>query len=256
MNKNAFESTLLSLLPALLALLTGCAEVPYRNASDPWEPVNRPIYDLNDAIDRLVLKPVSDAYIRVTSEPVRASVSNFYDNAAYPETVLNNLLQGKAVAAASDTGRFVVNTTLGIGGLFDVAATMGLPKHEEDFGQTLGVWGSPPGPYMVLPVAGPYTVRDTLSIPVALVTNALFYINTGPAAIPLTVLAAVDLRSRASNAIRFRNAAALDPYLFTREAYLQHREFLVHDGNPPLPDFPDFQDFEEDFPPLDGAAPR
>lgn len=253
MNKNVTKTVVCCLLLGAGLLLAGCAQVPHRDPSDPWEPLNRPLYDLNDVIDRLVLKPVSDAYIRITNEAVRTSVSNFYDNAAYPDTLINNLLQGKPRAAASDTGRFVVNSTLGIAGLFDVAATMGLPKYEEDFGQTLGVWGSPPGPYVVLPIAGPYTLRDTLSIPVALLTNALFYINTGPAGIPLTVLGAVDLRSRASNAIRFRNAAALDPYLFTREAYLQHREFLVYDGNPPLPDFPEFED---ELPPADDAAPQ
>jgi len=241
-----------------IILFTGCAKLPPGESYDPAESVNRPVYSFNDTLDSIFLGPLSRGYVAVTSESVRESVSNFFDNAAYGNTILNDFLQGKGGQGFSDIGRLLVNTTLGIGGLFDVATSVGLKKHEEDFGQTLGVWGSGPGAYAVYPLLGPNTMRDTPDLAVELVTNGLFYAAfflNAAVTIPIAVLSAIDERSRAENSIRFVNELALDPYVFTREAWLQHRDFLIYDGNPPEPEFEDEEDFnEEDIPAENGAT--
>ncbi len=224
-----------------LLLGSGCATTPPGEGTyDPIEPMNRRIYKFNDTIDKAVLKPVADFYVRVTPQPVRTSVSNFFNNVAYPNVILNDFLQGKLPQFLDDVGRFTVNSTLGIGGLFDVATQMGMKPHEEDLGITLGTWGSPQGAYLVLPLLGPNTVRDAPNLVLAAVTNGLFYIGTAAVTIPLSVLGVIDTRAKASNAIRFVNEAALDPYVFTREAYVQRRIFLIYGGHPPA------QFFEED----------
>lgn len=237
------------LLLMLISLLGGCASSPNPEESyDPMEKMNRGFYGLNDAIDTVLLNPLSDGYIYITPGPVRTSVSNFFDNITYPNTILNSFLQGKGGQGFSDIGRFIVNTTFGVGGLFDVATGMGLKEHDEDFGQTLGVWGSTQGAYLVYPLLGPNTVRDTPDLVVSTVTNGLFYAAfylNSYVTIPVTVLKVIDERSRAENAVRFVNEMALDPYIFTREAWTQHRTFLIYDGNPPEQEFED--DFEDDF---------
>jgi len=231
------------------AMMTGCASGPHPDGSyDPVEKMNRGFYSFNDAIDKVLLKPASTGYVKVTPKPVRTSVSHFFDNANYPNTILNDFLQGKGKQGFSDTGRLIVNTVFGVGGLFDVATGMGLEKHDEDFGQTLGVWGASQGAYLVYPLLGPNTVRDTPDLVVATLTSGLFwaglYLNAY-VTVPVAVLGALDLRSRAENSIRFVNEMALDPYIFTREGWTQHRTFLIYDGNPPAPAFE--EDFEEDL---------
>lgn len=231
-------------LALLLIALSGCASVPSGGPDpDPLEGVNRPVYGLNDGIDRVALKPVAGVYTRYVPQGMRTSVSNFYDNITYPNVVLNDLLQGKFKQGAADLLRFAVNSTFGIGGLFDVAQYMGLDKHEEDFGQTLGVWGVGQGAYVVYPLFGPNTLRDTPGLVVGAVTNVLFYVSNPAVTIPLSVLGVVDLRARSESAIRFRNETALDPYVFTREAYLQRRIYLIYDGDPPLPAY--LEDMDE-----------
>ncbi len=224
----------------MVFLLGGCASNPPKDhAYDPIEKVNRGMFKFNDLIDRIVLKPLSQGYVKVMPKRGQIMVSNFFDNAQYVDTILNDFLQGKGGQGTSDLGRFLVNTTVGIGGFFDPATSFGMEKHEEDFGQTLGVWGTPQGAYLVLPVYGPNTVRDAPGLAVSTATSAVFWAGVflNPAvSIPLSVLAAIDLRSRASNAIRFVNESALDPYVFTREAWVQHRTFLIYDGNPPEPE--------------------
>lgn len=233
--------------------VSGCATVPLEEPSDidPLESWNRDVDVFNDGLDRKVLKPAADAYEKVTSQPVRNSVANFFSNIQYLNTILNTFLQGKVGRGLSDTARFAVNTTLGVAGLFDPATGMGLEKHEEDFGQTLAVWGWEQSAFIVWPLLGPSTLRDSWGIPVAYLTNLLFYVGDRTITIPLTLLDIVDTRYRASGAIRFRNAAALDPYLFTREAFLQHRLYMIHDGNPPPPDFFDLGEelMDDDLPP-------
>jgi ABC-type transporter lipoprotein component MlaA len=213
------------------------------------EPVNRVVYGLFDLADRGLIEPATDLYVIATPEPIRIGVSNFFENASYLDTVLNDFLQGKYEQGLSDLGRFVVNTTLGIGGLFDVASDMGLEDHEEDFGQTLGVWGAGEGAYLFIPPTGPSTIRDAFAIPVAWATNPLSYV-TDAFGYPLMALRVLDTRARLKTATRVRDEAALDPYVFTREAYRQRRQFLIYDGNPPLPELEDELDalLDEEMP--------
>ena len=218
---------------AIMLLVSGCATtVTSGDPTDPWERMNRSFYAFNDTVDRAVLEPVAGLYLKLPGG-VRRSIYNFLDNAAYPGTALNQLLQGKVEPAMQDSARFVFNTTLGIGGLFDVSTGFGLERHDEDFGQTLAVWGMEEGSYVHYPMLGPSSVRDTPGIAVGVLTDALTYV----AALPLALLEIVDRRANLASAARVRDESAFDPYVFTREAYRQRRNFLVHDGNPPLDDF-------------------
>lgn len=219
---------------AFLSLAAGCASLPSGepDPEDPHEGFNRSMYEFNEDLDRVVLKPVATAYTDTLPQPVRTGVSNFYDNLTYLDTTINSFLQGKVVQGASDLGRFIVNTTLGIAGIFDVATYMGLERHDEDFGQTLAVWGVKEDQYLMYPVLGPSSVRDTGGIVVSMLTNPVFY-AAAPVAVPLGILQGVDLRARKEGFVRFRDEAALDPYLFTRDSYLQNREFEIFDGNVP-----------------------
>ena len=221
------------------ALLTGCATMqsadPEVPDNDPFESVNRPIYRANDFIDRRIAKPVTEAYVSYTPQPIQNSVSNFFDNVVYPNVILNDFLQGKGTQGLEDSGRFLVNSTFGCLGIWDMATPLGLEAHDEDFGQTLGVWGMDESIYLVLPFIGPSTVRDVPNLGVSTVTNILFYVPS-PYVVPVALLGFIDLRARLDEAITFRDETAVEPYLFTREAYLQHRKFLIYDGNPPVDD--------------------
>jgi phospholipid-binding lipoprotein MlaA len=252
------------LLLLFAALAAGCATTPKENNSttlsnkvtksaesnqevtppvkdpcsiDPYEKFNRGFYEVTETVDRNILEPVANTYIDNIPSPVRTSVGNFYDNLAYPNVIINGLLQGKVKQGMGDGLRFLVNTTVGVAGLFDAATPLGLQKHNEDFGQTLGVWGVDNTSYVYLPILGPSSNRDVLGIPVTIASNMLFYAGfflAAPVTIPLGVLAVVDKRARHAESIRLRDQAALDPYLFTREAYWQQRENLVFDGKPPV----------------------
>ena len=239
---NMTRKEVVSLILVLPLLLTaGCAQrPPHKEAADPLEPVNRAIYKFNDRVDEHVLKPVAEGYQRVTPEPVQKSVHNFFQNLEEPIVIVNGVMQGKLHQSASDSARFFFNTTFGILGLFDVATPMGHPKHREDFGQTFGVWGFGEGWYLVLPFLGPSTVRDASG---RVVDNQMDLVSRHEevrerySAIALRL---VDTRTQLLRASRVRDAAALDPYLYTREAYRQYRWNRIHDGNPPLPDFDDY----------------
>lgn len=231
---------------ALLAvmLLSACGTAPKGQVYDPLEKVNRGTFKFNEYVDRIVLKPLSKGYVAVVPKEGRTMVSNFFDNATYVDTILNDFLQGKGKQGVSDVGRLLVNTTVGIGGLFDAATSAGLEKHDEDFGQTLGVWGFGPGAYVVVPVYGPNTARDLPALATSTLTSAVFWSGfflTPYVTIPISVLSAADLRSRSDNSIRFVNETAIDPYIFTREAWVQHRTYLIYDGNLPMND-DDFSD--------------
>lgn len=218
----------------LLALASGCASLPPgEGGGDPLEPVNRPIFRFNDALDKAVLKPVAEGYVKVTPKPVRTAVSNFFDNVGYLNVALNDFLQGKGRQGFADLGRFLVNSTVGVLGLFDIATGMGLEAHDEDFGQTLGVWGAEQGAYLVLPVLGPNSVRDAPGLVVSTLTNLLFYIGQSAVVIPLAALGAIDARARATGVFEFVDRTALERYVFIREAYRQRRIFLICDGNSP-----------------------
>lgn len=242
------------------AVLQGCTTIPKNSnqsldsadsyqdvdAIDPHEKVNRASYDFTDRVDRVVVEPVVNVYVDYVPGEAQRAIGNFYDNLAYPNVVLNSFLQGKIKQGFQDTLRFAINSSIGLFGLFDMATHMGLQEHDEDFGQTLGVWGVNPGSYLFIPLIGPSSNRDVTNIPVGIFTNALFYagfaIGTAFAA-PLTVLGAIDKRARLAGPMRIRDEAALDPYLFVREASMQQREFLVHDGKLPLDLYYDsFQD--------------
>ncbi len=226
MSKAALLKLIGSLL--LLASLTGCATGG--NPKDPWEPVNRKIFVFNDKLDSWVLKPVAKGYDAAAPLPVRTGVSNVFSNVEDVWIGLNNLLQGKPLWAASDLGRFVINTSLGIGGVFDVATELGLDKHEEDFGQTLGVWGVGAGPYVMLPFFGPRTLRDTGGFVVDSFANPLGYISDIPARNVTRGLKVVSERADLLGAENVLNGAALDRYSYLRDFYLNRRESLIRDG--------------------------
>ncbi len=226
-----------------IAFLQGCVSVPkegeqhHVDSVDPHEKVNRASYDITDKVDRLLFEPVVNAYIDYVPSAAQRSIGNFYDNLGYPNVVLNSFLQGKVKQGFEDSLRFFVNSSIGMFGLFDMATHMGLQKNDEDFGQTLGVWGVHPGSYLFIPFLGPSSERDVSGIPVSVLTNVLFYAGLVVGSYftaPLTILGAIDKRARLIGPMRIRDEAALDPYLFVREASMQQREFLVHDGKLPL----------------------
>ena len=238
----------LSPLPALLLLaaLSGCATTKNPDGTvnhDPFEKTNRSIYAFNDALDRHIMRPVADGYRSVTPKRVRGKVTNFYDNLKYLNVILNSFLQGKVRNGVSDVMRFTFNSTLGIGGLFDVATPVGLEKRREDFGQTLAVWGVGQGAYLNLPFFGPNTARNTPNYGAGYATNPLNYIG-GLFLFPVTLLDIVNNRANLLDASEFVDEAAMDPYAFVREAYLQQRQFLIHDGNPPEESYDELFDID------------
>lgn len=235
---------------AALSMCGGCASGPHN--ADPLEKTNRIIYKFNDALDFVAIKPLADGYVKVIPKPIRTGIGNGFDNLVYFNVVLNDLLQGKCRQGLGDFGRLAVNSTVGIGGIFDVATHWGLPVHETDFGITLGKWGAGPGPYLVLPLFGPSTLRDATGLGVRyLVTPTTWLSLPLQVSIPLYVADIVDLRSRYDRVLRFRNAAAIDPYVFAREAYLQYREGRIHEGKPPV----ERSFYDEDTDPAPAATP-
>jgi phospholipid-binding lipoprotein MlaA len=228
-----------------VSLCAGCAGGQTDlDPRDPWEPTNRDMYNYNDGLDQAILAPVAEQYVKLP-QGARNSVRNFFINLGYPTTVVNQFLQGKVERGFEDTMRFIFNTTFGILGLFDFAGGIGLPRHVEDFGQTFAVWGAPSGPYMVIPLLGPSTVRDAAGIPLDFLTKPLFWIETPGEFFALAGLDLVDTRARLIPAIRLRDETAFDPYIFTREAFLQQRLNLIYDGDPPLEDLDDLELLDE-----------
>ncbi|HSV52692.1 MAG TPA: VacJ family lipoprotein [Burkholderiaceae bacterium] len=214
-------------------LMSGCATGPTANPRDPLEPLNRNVSQFNEVVDSAFLKPVATVYKRVTPPLVRTGVSNFFANLGDLWSAANNLLQLKVQAAAETFMRFNVNTFFGLAGILDVAGEMGIERHKEDFGQTLGRWGVPAGPYLVLPLLGPSTLRDAAVMPLEARGNLLSGIENQAAQNSLYVLKAVDARSNLLRASSVLDEAALDKYSFTRDAYLQLRRAEVYDGEDP-----------------------
>lgn len=225
-----------ALLTAGLLLLAGCATTSEPDESDPWEGFNRGVHTFNETFDETIGKPVSQGYNAVMPTPVNRGVSNFFGNLGEGRVIFNDLLQGKVGQAAQDTGRLVVNSTFGILGFIDVASSMGMLKHEEDFGQTLGKWGVGTGPYLVLPFLGPNTARSTVGLVPDALTDPLLYVDDMGLRNALVALKMLDLRADLLATSRIVEVAALDKYTFTRDAYLQRREYLLHDGNQPEPE--------------------
>jgi phospholipid-binding lipoprotein MlaA len=225
-----FPRTLLVLLFALV--LSGCATTG-SDPRDPWEGMNRKTYAFNDAIDKAVLKPVAVGYTKVLPGFAREGVSNFFENLEDIGTALNNVLQGKPGKGASDAARFVVNTVFGFFGLWDIATPLGLEKHYEDFGQTLGVWGLQSGPYLVLPLLGPSSMRDA---PARFIDPSWYYpqyISSDTLYWSIWSLDKIRIRASVLQAESTLAAASLDDYTFIRDAWLQRRRSQVYDGNPP-----------------------
>ena len=221
------------LLVATLAA-GGCASGPSANPRDPLEPFNRGIYQFNDVVDRAVVKPVATVYRDVLPSPVRTGVSNFFNNLQDAWSAVNNALQLKGEAAGNSLVRFGVNTFLGFGGVLDIATEMQIDRNTKDFGHTLGYWGVGAGPYLVLPLLGPSTLRDTAALTIDRgVGSFVANIDDVATSNSLTVLNLLDRRSRYLQASDMLDQVALDPYTFTRDAWLQRRQNSVYDGNPP-----------------------
>jgi phospholipid-binding lipoprotein MlaA len=242
------------LLLPLLVLIGGCAaqetaddepaQEVIRAASDPWEPMNRGMYAVHDTIDRFTLKPIARGYKAVVPEFARRGVTNFSRNLLAPRSAVNNFLQGKPGPGFNELGRFIINSTLGIGGLIDVATAQGMDVYDEDFGQTLAVWGLPEGPFLFIPILGPNTVLDAVSIPVDILSDPLIHYDNSSVRDKIYILRAIDLRARLLTA-EILLEDSKDPYLTLREAYLQNRRFQIYDGNPP--DTEEEDDLFEEF---------
>jgi phospholipid-binding lipoprotein MlaA len=227
------------LVAAVAMFVTGCATT---SPEDPFEGYNRAMFKVNEKLDKVVLKPTAKAYAKVMPGPVRTGVSNAFGNVGEPWVGLNNLLQGKPADALSDVMRFLVNSTFGIAGLLDVASEAGLPRHDEDLGQTLGVWGVGDGPYIVLPFFGSHTLRDTVVLPLDATLDDAWVLTTHlPSRNVLSFLQIVNERAAALGLERTLEEGTLDKYRFVRDFYLQQRRYKVHDGDLPAED-DDFYD--------------
>jgi phospholipid-binding lipoprotein MlaA len=238
----ALRGGLLAAAAFLLFSLTGCATAP-GDTPDPLQPLNRITATMNRVMDDVVVRPVTKAYVKVAPEPVQTTVHNFFLNLGEPVVIVNDLLQGKFRQSGADTGRFLTNSTFGVAGIFDVATPMGLERHDEDLGQTLAVWGVPSGPYLVLPLLGPSTFRDGIGRYADSTVNPFspFEIDDVRVRNPAVLLEGIDTRSQILD-LQKQVDNAYDPYVFIRDAWLQHREYLIYDGNPPAPKYPDLPD--------------
>lgn len=216
-----------------LALLSACASGPAAHPNDPLEPLNRTVYQFNDVVDTALVQPVATVYQEVVPHLVRRGVRNFFSNLQDAWSGVNNGLQFKGEQSATSFVRFGINTFIGLGGILDVASEMQIERHTKDFGHTLGYWGVVPGPYLVLPLLGPSTLRDTLALPVDAKGNLLNEIEHIPTRNSMTALRLVDVRASLLGSAALLEAAALDKYTFTRDVHLQRRRSSIYDGNPP-----------------------
>ncbi len=244
-------------VPLLAAIfLSGCASTSgYHNPDDPLEGWNRGVYKFNDTLDRNVVKPVAKGYTTVVPTPARVMVNNFFSNLNDVVVTVNDLLQLKFVQAFSDSGRVLINTTIGAFGLVDAASVAGFPKHDEDFGQTLGYWGIASGPYLVLPVLGPSSVRDGVGVYVDSIPDPIYLTRPVPARYEVIVANGIRKRANLLEAEGLVEAAVLDRYSFIRDYYLSHRENLVYDGNPPRKKHKYEEEEEDDSAPQPKPAP-
>lgn len=245
-----------SLVFGAVPALTGCASTGEKtaaettstassNPADPYENINRKVFAFNDKVDNYVAEPIADAYKWATPQFMQTGVSNFFTNLKNINVVLNDLMQAKFQQSAEDTGRFLINTTAGVGGLFDVAQYAGLDQNDEDFEQTLAVWGVPQGSYLVIPFLGPSTARGIPGSVFDTAANPATYVG-----LPVQLVQMLNARANAEGALKFIDEAALDPYVFTRESFLQWRQNLATDGKSEAKN--DLADFEDDL--LDDAA--
>lgn len=220
-------------LLACCCMVAGCATGP--DPRDPYEHFNRKVYSFNEGVDKAVLKPVAKGYVAVIPAIARRGVTNFFNNLGVVVTTFNDALQAKGTKVPVDFARFTTNLVFGLGGLIDVATELRIENRNEDFGQTMGHWGLNSGPYLVLPFFGPSSVRDGTGLAVDFVVSPFVYIEEDEAAVRwgLFALDVIDTRANLLGAETFLDEAAIDRYSFLRDSYLQRREYLVYDGNPP-----------------------
>ncbi|OAJ59620.1 ABC transporter [Paraburkholderia ginsengiterrae] len=249
----AFQAGKLAVAAALLA---GCTTVQTPTKGDPFEGLNRTMFTVNDKLDQYALKPVAKGYVFITPQPVRDSVTNFFSNIGDVYIAANNLLQLKITDGVEDIMRIVINTVFGVGGLFDVATLAKLPKHENDLGLTLGHYGVPAGPYLVLPLFGPSTVRDAVGSIGNYYVNPLSYIDPPGLSWALYSLNVINTRANLLSASDVLEGAALDKYSFVRNAYLQRRQYLLSDGkqSQALPNYGDEAPLPK-YEDVEGSAP-
>jgi phospholipid-binding lipoprotein MlaA len=221
---------------AALLLAMGAIGAARAQVYDPLEPMNRVIFNVNDALDRNVVRPVAQAYVNVVPRLVRTGVSNVFGNVSDAFSAINNLLQGKKEPFGSDLGRVLVNSTFGLGGIFDIASEANIEKYNEDFGQTLGWWGLGAGPYLVLPILGSSNVRDATGLVAHGLIDPVYQVTPTVNEYELVVLRALDTRAGLLGTDDLVQGAALDKYTFIRSAYTQRRRSLVYDGKPPKDD--------------------
>ncbi len=233
-----------------IALISGCASKgELKDERDPWEGYNRAAFKFNDTLDRAILKPVAKGYKKITPDLMEEAVHNFFSNLEDVGVAVNNLLQFKIKDGFSDIGRLALNSTFGIGGLIDLGTVAGFRKHEEDFGQTLGAWGLDSGPYFVIPFLGPSTLRDAPAKAVDHYLDPITYVEDDTIRYSLRAVDLIDLRAGLLATEETIEGVAFDRYTFIKNAFLDRREFLVHDGNPPIED--DFLDELDELDALD-----
>ena len=237
-----FTRALLALMVGTLLTLGGCAttQTLMKDARggpgarlDPWENWNRKVFAFNEGLDQKILKPVATGYAKVVPQFVRQGVDNFFSNAADAWSAVNNVLQGKAEPAFTDVVRFTTNTVFGFFGILDIASEFGLEHHYEDFGQTLGRWGFGAGAYIVWPLIGPSTVRETIALPLDRSASPALYLSDGRYQFGVVGLQIINTRAKLLGASQVIDDIALDKYTFVRDAYLQRRRSLVFDGDAP-----------------------
>jgi phospholipid-binding lipoprotein MlaA len=221
------------LIGAGVALLSGCATTAPTSPADPFEPWNRAMYDVHQVVDGKVVKPVAQAYVDYTPQPIQQTVRNFFGNIEDAFSALTALMSGKLDRAGNDMGRVIVNTLFGIGGLIDVASDGGIPKDNWDFGLAFGTWGFQQGPYLFVPLIGPTTVRDGTGLAIRGYLGPVNYISDVPARNVLYGIGALNERAEALSTESIIDQAALDRYTFIRRAYLQRRQYLLYEGKVP-----------------------
>jgi phospholipid-binding lipoprotein MlaA len=222
-----------SLLAGLWLITSACASMKGDDPRDPWEGVNRGVYKFNEKFDDYLARPVARTYVKVLHQEIRTRIGNFFGNLADPFIGVNNFLQGKFEDGVNDWARFAFNSTFGLLGIHDVASEWGYEKHNEDFGQTFGRWGAGPGPYLILPLLGSSTLRDGVGTGIDMYLDPMGEIRPINLRNSLIVVRATNLRADLLEASRILEEAALDKYVFQRDAYLQRRRSLIYDGRPP-----------------------
>lgn len=239
-------------LACLCILVCGCASTAEQMAAsrpvpyDPFERFNRGMFTANRTVDKYTLKPLAKGYKKVMPTPVRRGFANIFSNFTTPRSALNNFLQGKPGRGFNELGRFLFNTTLGLGGIFDVAGAGGMPRYDETFSQTLAVWGLPEGPYLVLPLFGPSSTLDAAALPVDFYTDVNPYLRSSVKD-KLYLFRTLDARARLLTAEDALVDKSTDPYITLRETYRQNREFQIYDGNPPREEEPVDKDLLDEY---------